>query len=108
VSNLNAYLALGGIDEPEPDEPPTPFFVIEIAFDAWEILEKEQRVALVDHELCHCMMDEDSGKLIMHPHDLEEFNAVVRRHGLWQPDVVTFARTLREAEQRNAQRAVEE
>ena len=101
VTNLAAYLALGGMEEPEPDEPPSPFFVIEIAYDTWELLTHDQRLALVDHELCHCVIDEDTERrdnLGLRGHDLEEFAAVVQRHGLWKPDVKYFAQVLRERE----------
>jgi hypothetical protein len=51
---------------------------------AWEHASTEQRVALIDHELCHVSPDNWS---IM-GHDLEEFVSVVRRHGLWQAGLV--------------------
>lgn len=100
VSGLSAYLA-----QPEPGETPSgdaDLFVIEIAEPEWADLTDAQRVALVDHELCHCTtsFDEDTEtlKLKTVPHDLEEFRAVVERHGLWRPDVEDFAHTIAQAE----------
>lgn len=93
VSGLGAHLVhLVRADEP-PDE--VDFFVIEIAADMWATLSDAQQVALVDHELCHLGVDipEDPDKdraLVVRGHDLEEFAAVVERHGLWRPAVETF------------------
>lgn len=73
------------------------FFVIEIALDFWERFDNHQRVALVDHELCHCVTDYDKDGLLVLKilgHDLEEFRGVVERHGLWQPDLEEFAESI--------------
>jgi hypothetical protein len=91
VGGLNAYLAfrdaLDSIDAEE--RPPAPvahaFFVIEVAWDTWERLTGPQRIALVDHELSHIGVDGD-----MVAHDVEEFAAVLRRHGAWKPDLRDF------------------
>lgn len=79
VSGLNAHLAGEA----------NPFFVMEISEFAWGRMEPHQRRALVDHELCHMILDED--KLVIAPHDIEEFAVIVARHGIWSPDVKTFA-----------------
>lgn len=97
ITGLNAYLS-----QPlEPDETPAggevDYFVVEIAEDVWTILDDGQRKALVDHELCHCTTDWDKdGDLVLKikAHDLEEFKAVVDRHGLWQPDLTSFAEAI--------------
>lgn len=86
--------------EPECAVEPASFFVIEIASDMWGTddelgnrfgLSDAQRVALVDHELCHCTVNEDGVPTLLH-HDVEEFGQVVERHGLWKPDLAWFAR----------------
>jgi hypothetical protein len=59
--------------------------MIEIAKPHWEKLDPSQRVALIDHELCHFGA---GGGLV--EHDLGEFRAVVERHGLWLSDVEAF------------------
>ncbi|MFL6229321.1 MAG: putative metallopeptidase [Pyrinomonadaceae bacterium] len=82
VSGLNAYLAQN--DETEGGEP---FFVIEISAYAWKRLDEAGRVALVDHELTHCALNEDSGAPEIRPHDVEEFTEVIKRRGLWKEDV---------------------
>lgn len=77
---------------------PTDFFLIEIGHKTWEALTPRERVALVDHELCHFDVDVpldglDPRRLLTRGHDLEEFQAVVKRHGLWRPNVEAFAKT---------------
>ncbi len=85
VSGLNSYLAREGGNA---------FFVLELADDAWDALRESQREALIDHELCHFQIKttEDGDEIpYLAPHDLEEFNDIVRRRGLWKPDLVAFA-----------------
>jgi hypothetical protein len=92
ITGLNAYLAS---NEPDDEEEIEPFFVIEIAADIWEALDGAGRRALVDHELSHCNVvegDDGTVKLGLVAHDLEEFEAIVRRHGLWRSDVASFAK----------------
>lgn len=83
LSGLNAFLATGSNE---------PLFVIEVARDTWQALEEFQQRALVDHELCHCGVEWHQGerKLVMRPHDVEEFGGIVERHGLWKSDVARF------------------
>lgn len=93
ISGLNAWLAT---DEEYREAEPCPFFVLEIARPIWTQLKDEARRALVDHELCH--FDIEDGKLTLRPHDLEEFNEVVRRHGLWRPEVEFFVEAGKQGE----------
>lgn len=94
VSGLNAYLV--GLVGRERVDPPADFFVLEIAADEWQRLDIKQRVALVDHELCHLWVEEPADplehrKLRIVGHDVEEFTEVIQRHGLWRPSVKAFA-----------------
>jgi hypothetical protein len=66
-------------------------YVIDFNWTAWLKLTAEQRVALVDHELCHCAGRNEKGAWTMRHHDVEEFTAIVGRHGLWTPDLQAFA-----------------
>lgn len=84
-SGLDAFLAMQ-----ESQDEAQPFFVIEISKPAWDLLDKKQKRALVGHELCHCLWDVDKG-IYMRTHDVEEFSEIIKRHGLWQPDVELFA-----------------
>lgn len=91
VSGFNAYMSHSQGDEP--------FFVIVISEPVWDVLPQDKREALVDHELCHAWSEADQSedddeadpvKLSLRPHDLEEFSAIVRRHGLWREDIEDF------------------
>ena len=65
----------------------------------WDRLDDKQREALVDHELCHVFKDIDSKgnpKWTMVTHDVEEFSAVIQRHGLWSRDVRRFFEAAKE------------
>jgi hypothetical protein len=71
------------------------FFVIELSAQHWKELTESQKRALVDHELEHCIADEDdngNSKLGIAPHDVEEFASVLKRHGLWRSDLRSFAK----------------
>jgi hypothetical protein len=77
---------------------------IDLNREAWEVLSLEQRLALVDHELCHIGPDLDGdgeqkmdghGKLKwrMVKHYIEEHLEIVERHGLYKADLARFAET---------------
>lgn len=84
VSGLNAFLATERTTEGgEPEE----FFAVVIAKPVWDILDEKQRLALVDHELCHFDLDEEKGTPVLRSHDVEEFGEIVKRHGLWRDEV---------------------
>jgi hypothetical protein len=68
-------------------------FKIELAHDYWKPGSPAFRRALLDHELCHCDAEEDEdGKLVykMRSHDVEEFTAIIERHGAWKDDLREF------------------
>lgn len=74
-------------------------FWIEIAEDEWDGLSDLQRRALVDHELMHCTIEDDGdGGMVMTiaDHDVEEFEEIVRRHGLWKQDLWNFGLAIAE------------
>ena len=67
--------------------------VIIVSGPAWSRATDKQRSALIDHELCHVTAEErDDGSIAYRlcGHDLEEFNAVVKRHGAWKADIDAF------------------
>lgn len=90
VTGLNAWLA--SEIEVRDANPPKEFFVIEVVKPIWLQLDEKSKKALVDHELEHCEVDIDTSKLSIRGHDLEEFNSIVRRHGLWKAAVELFLR----------------
>jgi hypothetical protein len=82
-------------------------FVIMLQQQFWENAEvtDAQRLALLDHELCHAApkLDEDgeqvedvNGRKVwrMVKHDIEEFSGVVKRHGTYKRDLEHFAQAL--------------
>jgi Putative phage metallopeptidase len=108
ITNLPAYLAAP--EEAQQDGEAEPFFVIELSKPIWDELTREQREALIDHELSHAWAEEDERtgavKLSVLGHDVEEFAAVILRHGLWRPSLEDFARTCAEAGPGRAQASI--
>lgn len=91
VTSLAAYLGAEKSDQAHGIN--NPFFVLTIAQPVWDKLENKDRVALVDHELCHGAVEVDDmgeSKLSTACHDVEEFRCIIERHGLWRPDVKKF------------------
>lgn len=64
-------------------------FKIWIAEDALGRLSAHQREALLCHELLHCSFVGESPKI--RPHDVEEFEVIIRDYGLWWPGSDSFA-----------------
>lgn len=104
VSGLNAFLshwaaARGAGEKPlEGDESVEAFFVIEIAEDLWWHLDPKQKQALVDHELSHCktkLNKDEEVVLYVAPHEVEEFNGVIERHGLWKQNLKAFLKAAK-------------
>ena len=72
-------------------------FIIWLANDRYQSLASFQREALIDHELCHCEWDMDTGASIR-PHDIEEFTEILQRYGYWWPHAEEFAAVAQQAE----------
>ncbi|HEV2862859.1 MAG TPA: putative metallopeptidase [Pyrinomonadaceae bacterium] len=94
VTGLYAFLATSGAEGE-----PRPFFVMEVCRPIWLARSAEWRVALVDHELKHGGHDEERGTLFIVPHDIEDFDDVVARHGAWDDGLVSFAAALAAGEE---------
>lgn len=93
LSGPAAYFAQAALTDPESatDEAA---FLLTISESAWASLEDGGRRALVDHELSHCQvaMEDGVAELSLVPHDVEEFQGVIERHGLWRREVEEFVR----------------
>lgn len=100
ISGLNAWLASDTQEVVTPEE----FFVIEIVKPIWQQLDEKSRKALTEHELMHCDVDLETGRLSIRPHDLEEFNAIVRKYGLWRDDVEIFYQVAKEQQEKQQER----
>lgn len=86
-------------------------FIILLKKSFWQDLAvtADQRAALLDHELCHAdvKLDERTGEPVtdergrkvyrLRKHDIEEFAAVVERHGVYKRDLEQFAAALNRA-----------
>ena len=102
IGGLTAFLAGSLVAVPDGAGflAPDPFFLIEISHDYWiEVLSELQKVALVDHELCHLRVDHDeAGEVSLSTcgHDVEEFACVVERHGLWSDGLTGLGRVMSE------------
>ena len=68
-------------------------FIIWVAQDSWSRCTPDQRHALADHELCHCGGNHEEGWII-NKHDIEEFQAVLDRHGPWNEELIVMGRRL--------------
>lgn len=63
-------------------------FIIELGADTWQTYTDTQRVALLDHHLCACKVEEDpkTGKFKFYAAipDVGFFKDELTRHGLWR------------------------
>lgn len=72
-----------------------PVFMITYNKQIWDGISDRKKKALVDHELAHCGYSADKGRAYMIHHDLEEFKAILKRHGLWTDGVKDFVESAR-------------
>lgn len=76
--------------------------LVEVNWQQWTFAGPADKIALIDHELSHFGREEDDKgrtQYVLLSHDLEEFGAIVRRWGLWKPDVRAFAHAIRDVQQ---------
>ena len=74
-------------------------FVIIVNLVAWNNASAATREALIDHELYHCGCEVDRAgnkRWNIVDHDVTEFIAVVRRHGLWEDDLQRLMKAAQE------------
>jgi hypothetical protein len=94
MNGLAAFMAnRDQVEEYDDEAMNEDFFVITISEPVWGLLSERCRKALIDHELCHCWVEEkDEGgtSLKLVHHDLEEFGSVVQRWGVWRDDLDRF------------------
>ena len=85
-------------------------FIIILNYEFWHDAKTtdKQRLALMDHELCHAAVQTDKegdeisdtkGRYVYRcrKHDIEEFREIVERHGLYKSDLQAFAESIRQA-----------
>lgn len=73
-------------------------YTIEINWTTWRQMPAEQRIALIDHELTHCVFDAEKDTWVLREHDIEEFREVVDRWGLWHPALKDFGESVLSAQ----------
>jgi hypothetical protein len=109
-ANVDGFLVLGKCKkQSDLDREMREFdFVIFLNSTTWKQFNEKQRAALMDHELCHAGVAEDkkSGDQVLDErgrkvyrikkHDIEEFESVIRRHGLYKRDLQRFAKACAE------------
>lgn len=92
-------------------------FVILLNHEAWNgsWFTEDMMKALLDHELCHCAVANDSngepkvdeeGRTCyrIRKHDIEEFYEIVARHGQWKEDIRMFvAAALKDEREKKSQ-----
>ena len=84
-------------------------YVIVLNREVWEDPEftREKKLALLDHEMCHTapLLDAEGNRVRdtkerlcwrLRGHDIEEFRAIVQRHGCYKRDLERFAEALLE------------
>lgn len=68
-------------------------FLIWVSDTDWTAHDSKWREALIDHQLMHCCVGDD-GKTYIRPHDIEEFNVIIERHGHWNMEVYQVEQSL--------------
>lgn len=69
--------------------------VVWLAADECRGWTRREVEALLYHELRHIARDAE-GKLSLVPHDVEAFASEIERYGLWQPNLRTFGKAVRQ------------
>lgn len=70
-------------------------YLVWVALPEWEKMDLERRTAVLDHEFCHCAQNV-RGDWILCDHDVQEFVAVIERHGLWTYNLERLGRAVQE------------
>jgi hypothetical protein len=77
-------------------------FLITINMEEWNSMLPPMREALIDHELEHCCRGDDDKQgnptWYTQGHDVEDFAAVIRRHGLWSDGLRRFEAAAKQVE----------
>ena len=73
--------------------------LIVLAEDEYSQLSSERRRALIDHELCHIVLNPNTSAWTTRGHDVNEFNEIIERYGLWSNDLMFVGPTIARAVQ---------
>jgi len=77
-------------------------YLITVNAEVWGLIAEAQKQAIIDHELAHCLVDEDKDgnpvyKLVSH--DIEEFFSIIRRHGDWHEGIKRALKAFEDSKQ---------
>jgi hypothetical protein len=73
-------------------------FLIQLVAPLWNELKESQQIAVLDDELCHIEIDEETGFINLRKHSIEEFPEIVERHGAWHDGLVLFQHAIQKGE----------
>ncbi|MCW5936757.1 MAG: hypothetical protein KIT11_05570 [Fimbriimonadaceae bacterium] len=115
LSGFQAWLACRaffsvGLVPPEMSESPGDVFVMRVFRDFWNQADERLREAVVDHELCHFELtvdDEGEERYWIKPHDVEEFAAVLGRHGDYRGEASLLMSYVSSYERRTGQTKID-
>lgn len=71
-------------------------YLIWVAHDEWDKLGEVSRRAVLDHEFCHCAMN-DNSDWTTRDHDIQEFTEIIERYGLWNSGLVRLSDVIQGA-----------
>lgn len=78
-------------------------FILLVALDQWNEMDKPKRLALVDHLLERCKGEEDDQtgetKWSMREPDVHEFSTILKRHGTWADALADFVDVAKSLDQ---------
>ncbi len=80
-------------------------YVIWLSEQDYMAMDDLRREALIDHELMHCKFGANGWTI--RPHDIQEFADVIRRHGVWSPDILKVEEAIQEYKQSGLPGSVE-
>ena len=73
--------------------------LIVLAEDEYSRMNSLRRKALIDHELCHIILNPNTSNWTTKAHDINEFNEIIERYGLWSTDLMLIGPTVIKAVQ---------
>lgn len=82
-------------------------FIITMNGEIWAHMNEKQRKAWTDHLLCHCGRGDDdkagNPTWFSDSHTVEDFAAVIRRHGLYSEDIKAMLRAMEDSKVRQTE-----
>ena len=86
-------------------------FVLTVSYPIWNDLEHNIKLAVIDHELTHMLVDDDdqgNQKCSIISHDYEEFHCIIKRHGLYRGELEVMGSVVKSLDEKDNEVGVEE